>query len=155
MLHKPWSPISVQPHTIWDPEWLQGHHYSSKSLQIIMVIMGHPVWCLGQEPKSNQHGAWWYHAMEMLSALLAFCEENPLVTGGFPSQRASDDAELWCFFKDIGLNRLLNKQSSCQWLMKAWHSWNAIVIWLLMAWCPLIIMAFAMNYGYWHTTGRL
>ena len=34
--------------------------------------------------------------MEKLSALLALCEENPPVTGGFPSQRVSD-AELWYF----------------------------------------------------------
>ena len=32
----------------------------------------------------------------LLLALLAFCEGNPPMTGGFPSQRASN-AELWCF----------------------------------------------------------
>ena len=30
---------------------------------------------------------WWCHQMETFSALLACCEGNPPVTGGFPSQR--------------------------------------------------------------------
>ena len=29
---------------------------------------------------------WWHHDMEMLSTLLALCEGNPPVIGGFPSQ---------------------------------------------------------------------
>ena len=33
------------------------------------------------------HISWWRHQMEMCSALLALCEGNPPVTGGFPSQR--------------------------------------------------------------------
>ena len=36
------------------------------------------------------------HDMEMLSALLAIAEENPLVTDGFLAQRASN-VEIWCF----------------------------------------------------------
>ena len=43
--------------------------------------------------------AWWPHHMEAFSALLAFCEGNPLVTGGFPSQRPvtrSFDVSLIC-----------------------------------------------------------
>ena len=31
--------------------------------------------------------SWWCHQMETFSALLALCEGNPPVTGGFPSQR--------------------------------------------------------------------
>ena len=38
----------------------------------------------------------WYHAMEMLSALLVLYEEKPLLSSEFPSQMASD-AEPWCF----------------------------------------------------------
>ena len=34
--------------------------------------------------------------METFSTLLALCEGNPPVTGGFPSQKTSG-AELWCF----------------------------------------------------------
>ena len=45
--------------------------------------------------------------MAMLSALLALCEGNPPVTGGFPSQRASDDV-----FVDVSLNKSLNKPLS-------------------------------------------
>ena len=40
--------------------------------------------------------AWWGHDIETLSALLALCVGNPPVTGGFPSQRASN-VELWYF----------------------------------------------------------
>ena len=32
------------------------------------------------------------HQMETISALLALCEGNPPVTGGFPSQRYSNTA---------------------------------------------------------------
>ena len=40
--------------------------------------------------------SWCHHDMETLSALLALCEGNPLLSSGFPSQRASN-AELWYF----------------------------------------------------------
>ena len=47
-------------------------------------------------PKSPYFdSAWWRHQMETFSALLALCEGNPPVTGGFPSQRPV--TELWCF----------------------------------------------------------
>ena len=36
---------------------------------------------------SHQIGIWWRHQMEIFSALLALCEENLPVPGGFPSQR--------------------------------------------------------------------
>ena len=34
------------------------------------------------------NNAWWHH-VEMLSILLVFCEGNPPVTGGFPTQKTS------------------------------------------------------------------
>ena len=40
----------------------------------------------------------------MLSILLALCEGNPPVTGGFPSQRASNTA--FDVFFDVNLNKL-------------------------------------------------
>ena len=40
--------------------------------------------------------AWWHHELEAFFTLLVFCEENPPVTCGFLSQRASD-VELWYF----------------------------------------------------------
>ena len=39
---------------------------------------------------------WWRYYMETLPALLALCRGNLSVTGGFPSQRASDSM-VWCF----------------------------------------------------------
>ena len=38
-----------------------------------------------------------HHDMETIYALLALCEGNPLMTSGFPSQRAIN-AKLWFFF---------------------------------------------------------
>ena len=38
---------------------------------------------------------WWCHDMETLSVLLALYKGNPPITGGFPSQRASD-RNIWC-----------------------------------------------------------
>ena len=38
----------------------------------------------------------WRHSMGTLSNLLALCEGNPPMTGGFPSQGASN-TQLWCF----------------------------------------------------------
>ena len=47
--------------------------------------------------------------METLSWLLALCEGNPPVTGGFHSQMGSD-AGFLCFLA-LGMNKLLSKQS--------------------------------------------
>ena len=57
--------------------------------------------------------------MVILSTLLALCVGNPPVTGGFPTHRQVK----WSF----DVNKLLNKQSSCQWFETPWHSY---VIWL-------------------------
>ena len=46
----------------------------------------------------------------MLSSLLALCEGNPPVTGGFPSHRASNADVL--FFFVASLNKLVNNQLS-------------------------------------------
>ena len=43
---------------------------------------------------------WCCHYRERLSTLLALCEGNPLVTGGFPSQRTSD-VQLKCFLQAV------------------------------------------------------
>ena len=65
--------------------------------------------------------------MATLSALLAFCEEDPRVTNGFPSQRTSY-MELRLFFV-ISLNMLLNKKKwSHQWIETTWPSYGIIVI---------------------------
>ena len=63
--------------------------------------------------------AWWSPDMEMIYVLLALCEGNPLVTGGFPSQM-DNNMGFDSFFGDI-LSKL-SKQSSYQWLEMPWHS---------------------------------
>ena len=61
---------------------------SKVGFKMLVILFG------SQCVKSVQ--SWWRHQMETFSALLALCAGNSLVTGEFPSQRASD-AELWCF----------------------------------------------------------
>ena len=51
--------------------------------------------------------------MAWLSALLAPCEGNPSVSGGFYSQRASK-SQLWCFLW-FDPSTPLNKQWRCRW----------------------------------------
>ena len=47
--------------------------------------------------------------METVSALVAVCEGDPPVTGGFPSQRAISAG--FDIFFGVSLNKLLNKQT--------------------------------------------
>ena len=58
-------------------------------------------------------------------ALLAHCERNPQVTGGFPSQRASN-VKLWCLFV-VSMNKMLNKQLICWWFEMPLMWVNAMV----------------------------
>ena len=44
---------------------------------------------------------WWCHDMEMFSTLLTICEGNPPVTGGFPSQRASNVDNVFFVVSDV------------------------------------------------------
>ena len=56
---------------------------------------------------------WWHHPMETFFALLALCEGNPQVTGGFPHKgqwRGSFD-----IFCDLHLNKRTSKQSRRRW----------------------------------------
>ena len=55
--------------------------------------------------------AWWRHQMETFSALLALCEGNSPVTGGFPSQR-SVTWELWCFLSCTWKNGWVNNRDA-------------------------------------------
>ena len=48
--------------------------------------------------------------METLSILVALCEGNPLVIGGFPSQRTNDEGLSFDVSFDVSLCKLLNKQ---------------------------------------------
>ena len=56
---------------------------------------------------------WWHHQMETFSVLLALCEGNPPVTGGFPSQRPVTQSFDVFFY--MCLNKRLSKQLKCQW----------------------------------------
>ena len=62
---------------------------------------------------NNLVSSWWRHQMETRFLLLALCEGNPLVTGGFPSQRPVT----WSFgvFFDLHMNKWLSKQSRHRW----------------------------------------
>ena len=60
-----------------------------------------------EEFTADGASALWRHKMEMFSALLALCEGHPLVTSGFPSQRARNKG--FGVFFDVRLNKLLNK----------------------------------------------
>ena len=51
---------------------------------------------------------WWRHQMETFSALLALCEGNPPVTGGFPSQKTVTQS--FDIFFDQRLNKRLGKR---------------------------------------------
>ena len=57
---------------------------------------------------------WWRHMMETISASLIFCEGNPPMAGGSPSQKASN-AELWFYLLWPLMTSYLNKQPSWRW----------------------------------------
>ena len=57
--------------------------------------------------------ACWRHRMEAFFVLLALCEENPLYSGGFPSQRPVTRS--YKVFFDLRLNKWLSKQSRRRW----------------------------------------
>ena len=69
----------------------------------------HPVARVGNNPVN----AWWRHQIEIYSALLDFCEGNPPVTGGFPSQRPVTRS--FNVFFDLRLNKWRSKQSRRRW----------------------------------------
>ena len=56
----------------------------------------------------------WRHQMETFFVLLALCEGNTPVTGGFPSQRPVTRGFIFIFFN---LNKQLNKQSRRRWFL--------------------------------------
>ena len=72
---------------------------------------------------------WWRYQMETFSALLALCEGNPLVTGGFPTQRPVTRSFDACF--DLHPNKRLIKQSRRRWFesysVSFWRHYNGWV----------------------------
>ena len=67
----------------------------------------------------SMYGIWliliarWRHQMETYSALLALCNGNPPVIGGFPSQRPV--MRSFAVFIDVHLSKRLSQQSRCWW----------------------------------------
>ena len=59
--------------------------------------------------------SWWRQQMETFSALLALCEGNPPVNGGFPSQ--GPETRSFGIFFHLRLNKRLSKQSR-RWLLR-------------------------------------
>ena len=53
------------------------------------------------------HKVLWRHDNGTLSILMALCERNPPVTGGFPSEWTCN-AKLWCLFL-VGLSKLSHR----------------------------------------------
>ena len=73
--------------------------------------------------QENFYIPWWHHLMGTFSTILTLCEENLLVTGGFPSERPVTQS--FDVFFDLRLNNRLSKQSGCQWFempsCSLWH----------------------------------
>ena len=61
----------------------------------------------------QRYRPWWHHQMETFPALLALCEGNPPVTGGFTSQRPVRRS--FDVFLDLRLNKRLSKQMRRKW----------------------------------------
>ena len=61
----------------------------------------------------DKNYSWWHHQMETFLALLALCERNPPVTGGFPSQRPVTRS--FDIFSDLHLNKRASKQLRRRW----------------------------------------
>ena len=76
--------------------------------------------------------SWWRHQVETFSALLALCEGNLPVPGGFPSQRPVTRS--FEVFFDLCLNKRLSKQPKRRWLGMIWYD----MIWYDMIWYDMI-----------------
>ena len=102
-------------------------------------------WNLNQSTISHP---WWYHQMETFSVLLALCEGNTAVTGGFPSQRPV--TQNFDVFVDLRLNKQMSKQLGRRWFempsSSLWHHCNAesesenVIYKLLSSMCHVGIM---------------
>ena len=83
--------------------------------------------------------SWWRHQMETFSALLAFCEGNPPVTGGFPSQRPVTRS--FDIFFDLRRNKRLSKQSRRRWFeTPSCHITTTIAVTWKRRFDPIIVL---------------
>ena len=81
---------------------------------------------------------WWRHQMEAFSVLVALCEGNPPITGGFPSQRPVTRS--FDLFFHLHLNKRLNKQRIAGDLRRQGANYDVTVIiyctlYRKMVWC--------------------
>ena len=98
------------------------------ALQLCHMDTGPPYswsWWAGRQKRIIP---WWRHQMETFSAILALCEGNPLVIGGFPSQRtATRRFDVFC---GLRMNKQLSKQSRRRWFemppCSLWRLCNAL-----------------------------
>ena len=77
----------------------------------LSIISRHEYGTLPHGKKIKDRAVAYRHQMETFSALLALCEGNPPVTGGFPPQRPVTRS----FDVFFDLNKRLSKQSRCRW----------------------------------------
>ena len=75
--------------------------------QMILLIRKSLLTC----PKIYRADTWWRHQMETVSASLAFCAGNSLVTGEFPSQRPVTQS-LGVFFICVWTNNWGNNRET-------------------------------------------
>ena len=121
-------PFSVALHqAISHDIWLYVHFQIISPELYIATSLSGMIWSylddllpLGTLSPWDEIMSWWRHQMEAFSSLLAICEGNPPVTGGFPSQRPVT----WSFdvFLDLCPDKWLRKQLRYQWSEMPLHS---------------------------------
>ena len=133
--HHQWPPllIWINFNPSMDKQLIDSLKFLDMKLWTNTIDIGCFVPCLSSNrwPKP-----WWHHQMETFSMLLALCEGNLLVTGGFPSHRPV----MWSFnvFFDLHLNKRLSKQLRWWWVEMPMHS----------LWCPCNELE--LNGALWH-----
>ena len=128
-------------------EWT-GIHFDEISITIgrFIKVTIRPFWWTRVSPgmKLTEHND---VVNENISALVAICEGNPTVTGGFPSQRPV--MRSFDIFFYLRLNKLLGKQSRRRWfhtlLPSLWRQWNVVRIITFYGHCNLTQIQ-------WHVT---
>ena len=84
------------------------------------------IWSEYSGPRMVRVNAWWWHQIEIFSALLAFCAGNSPVNGEFPAQRPVMRSFDVIF--DLCLNKWLSKQSWGWWseTLSLWRHCNGV-----------------------------
>ena len=69
---------------------------------------------------------WWRHQMQSFFVLLALCEGNPPVTGGFSSQRTNNEG--FCVFFDVSPSKRLKKSVNSLHSITFWKKTEPLTI---------------------------